>query len=282
MVKPTARRQAVGWLQAEFNVSERKACRALGASRTSHRYESIKPAPTELLEKLRAHATARPRWGYRRLHLLLRRGGDLVNHKRVYRLYRAEGLSVRTKRRRRMAASPRTVLPPATRPNERWSMDFVSDVTESGRRFRVFTVVDDFTRKCVALEVDTSFSGERLARILRALGAGESVFPMLVSDNGPEFTSKAMDQWAFAKKVPLHFIRPGKPTENAYAESFNGKFRDECLNAQWFGDLDHARQLIAAWRDDYNDVRPHSSLDGLTPSEYEREITQRGLAQRVA
>jgi putative transposase len=280
MVKPTARRQAVGFLQAEFKVSERRACRVVGCSRMSHRYESVRPVPAALLEKLRAHAAARPRWGYRRLHLLLRRDGELVNHKRVYRLYRAEGLSVRTKRRRRMAASPRTVLPPATRPNQRWSMDFVSDATEDGRRFRVFGIVDDFTRRCVALEVDTSFSGARLARLLSELGARVGLPEMLISDNGPEFISRAMDQWAFASKVQLHFIRPGKPVENAYAESFNGKFRDECLNSTWFAGLDHARAVIGAWRTDYNDVRPHSSLDGRTPSEYERAFT--GLTQQVA
>lgn len=155
-------------------------------------------------------------------------------------------------------------------------MDFVSDATEDGRLFRVFAVVDDFTRRCVALEVDTSFSGARLALLLGDLGAAAT----LVSDNGPEFISRALDQWAFANKVQLHFIRPGKPVENAHAESFNGKFQDECLNSTWFASLDHARQHIAAWRDDYNDVRPHSSLDGRTPSEYER-LFNAGLTQRV-
>lgn len=283
MVRPAAYRQAVGWAQAEFDVSERRACRVLGTSRSSLRYISARPVPMELLEKLRALAQKRPRFGYRRLWQLLRRAGEVVNHKRVYRLYRAEGLSVRRKLRKRMAAAARkTELPVVTRPNERWSMDFVSDATEMGRRFRVFAIVDDFTRKCVALEVDTSFSGARLARLLRELGAGDTHRPLLVSDNGPEFTSKALDQWAFNANIQLHFIRPGKPVENAYVESFNGKFRDECLNAQWFADLDDARRLIAAWRDDYNSARPHSSLDGLTPNEYEQNFNQRGLTLRVA
>lgn len=270
-------RQAVGLVQAELKLSERQACRALGVSRSSMRYQSSRPVPTALIEKLKSLAMKRPRWGYRRLWLLLKREGEQVNHKRVYRLYRAEGLSVRRKARKRMVSATRkTVLPPVTRPNERWSMDFVSDVTEGGRRFRVFAVVDDFTRRCVALEVATSFSGARLARLLRELGA-DDIRPMLVSDNGPEFTSKALDQWAFTSQVPLHFIRPGKPVE-----SFNGKFRDECLNAQWFADLDEARRLIAEWRNDYNDVRPHSSLDGQTPSEYERNFNHGGLTSRVA
>jgi putative transposase len=273
MVRPAVRREAVGLVQAELKLSQRKACRALGFSRTSARYQSHRPVPVELLAKLKAHAAKRPRFGYRRLHLLLVREGEQVNHKKVYRLYKQEGLSVRTKKRKRMVAVPREVLPPPTRPRERWSMDFLSDVTMNGRRFRVFAIVDDFTRKCVALIVDTSFTGARLARTLRELGASAGLPSMIVCDNGPEFTSKALDQWAFTAKVKLHFIRPGKPTENAFIESFNGKFRDECLNAQWFTDLDHARRDIDAWRDDYNDVRPHSSLDGQTPTEYERAFT---------
>lgn len=280
MVKPAVCREAVGWAQQAYEVSERRACRVLGFERSSHRYESRKKSPLELIAKLRALAAKRPRFGYRRLHALLRRDGEKVNHKRVYRLYRAEGLSVRRKLRRRMAATVRTVLPPPTRPNERWSMDFVSDATSKGRKFRVFAIVDDFTRRCVALEVDTSFSGARLARMLRELGAGDTR-PMLVCDNGPEFTSKALDQWAFDAQVQLHHIRPGKPVENAYVESFNGKFRDECLNTQWFADIGEARRLISDWRNDYNDVRPHSSLDGKTPTEYEVDFNH-GLTSRVA
>jgi putative transposase len=186
MVKPSARRQAVGSVQASFSWSERRACRALGFSRSSHRYTARREEPRVLLDQLRAHAAARPRFGYRRLHLLLRREGVVVNHKRIYRLYRLEGLSVRTKRRKRMVAAPRTVLPAATRPNERWSMDFVSDVTESGRRFRVFAVVDDFSRRCVALVADTSFSGTRVSRILEEVGSVHRLPEMVVRDNGPE------------------------------------------------------------------------------------------------
>ncbi len=282
MVKPTDRRQAVGSIRASYEFSERRACRVLGLSRSSHRYASRRREPTELLERLRAHAASRPRFGYRRLHLLLRRDGEQVNHKRVYRLYRLEGLSVRTKRRKRMVAAPRTVLPPPTRPNQRWSMDFVSDVTEKSRRFRVLTLVDDFTRRCMALVVDTSFSGKRIGRVLNELAAVHRHPQTIVVDNGPEFTSNALDQWAYQRGAKLHFIRPGKPVENAYIESFNGKFRDECLNSNWFADLLHARSVIEAWRVDYNDVRPHSSLDGLSPSEYEASFNQRGLPLQVA
>lgn len=261
-------------------MSARRACAVVGLARSSWSYASRRPEPKELVEKLKALASKRPRFGYRRLHLLLRREGHGVNHKRVYRLYKAEGLSVRTKRRKRMAAAPRTVLPPATKPNERWSMDFVSDALLTGRRFRVFTLVDDFTRKCVALHVDSGISGGRIARLFDELGASVGLPSMLVCDNGPEFTSKALDQWAYKNNVTLHFIRPGKPVENAYAESFNGKFRDECLNTAWFVSLDDARRQIEAWRQDYNEVRPHSSLGGLTPMEYERANS--GLTQRVA
>jgi putative transposase len=280
MVKPAARRQAVGFIQAEFKFSARRACRVVGVARSSWSYASRRPEPKALLEKLHALAAKRPRFGYRRLYTMLRRDGEVVNHKRVYRLYKAEGLSVRTKRRKRMAAAPRTVLPPATKPNERWSMDFVSDSFIDGRRFRVFTLVDDFSRRCIELFVDTSISGGRLARLFGSLGETHGLPKTMVCDNGPEFTSKALDQWAFKNGVTLHFIRPGKPVENAYAESFNGKFRDECLNASWFINLQDARQGIAAWKQDYNEVRPHSSLGDLTPIEYERANS--GLTQRVA
>lgn len=273
MVTPAACRQAVGLVQAELKLSQRWACRALNVGRSSMRYRSVKPPPTALVEKLKALASRWPRRGYRYLHTLLRREGQRINHKRVYRVYRAEGLTVRKKqRRKRMASAPRYSLPRPTKPNELWSMDFVSDSTETGRRFRVFTLVDEFTRKCVALEVDTSLTGARLTRILRSLGARPTT---LQCDNGPEFTSKALDQWAYANHVTLHFTRPGKPTDNCFVESFNGRFREECLNANWFADLADARRVIGNWRADYNDVRPHGSLDDRTPSEYERDYINR-------
>ncbi len=268
MVKPAAFRQAVGFLRSEFGSSERRACRALGGARSSCRYVPRPTVEQGLVEELRRHATARPRFGYRRLHVLLRRGGWSINHKRVYRLYRAEGLALRRKKRKRLAAGLRVVLPFPTRPNERWSMDFVHDTLATGRKFRTLNIVDDFTRECVAIEVDTSLGGQRVVRVLDRLAASRGLPQIIVTDNGPEFAGRALDGWAYRTKVKIHFIRPGKPVENAYAESFNGKFRDECLNEHWFVDMNDAQTKIEDWRIDYNEVRPHSSLATATPKEY--------------
>lgn len=282
MVKPTVCRQAVGLIRAELKMSERQACRALGVSRASMRYQSVRPVPTALLDKLKALASKYPRRGYRHLHRVLRRTGVRVNHKRVYRLYSVEGLAVRTKRRRRLAAGPRAPIPLPTGPGQRWSMDFVSDVTMAGKRFRIFTLIDDFSRKSIATVVGTSFSGVRLARLFDSLGGIHGRPQVLVSDNGTEFTSKALDTWSAENGVTMHFIQPGKPTQNAFIESFNGRLRAECLNATWFTDLEHARRAIDAWQHDYNHERPHSSLGDLTPIEYERANSTRGLTQPVA
>jgi len=275
MVKPAAYRQAVGYLRGEFEMSERRACRVLGVGRSSCRYRARRQVTFGLLEDLRAHAVARPRFGYRRIHVLLRRGGWRVNHKRVYRLYRAEGLAVRRRRRKRMALGLRTVLPPASRRNERWSMDFTLDTMATGRRFRTLNIVDEFTRECLAIEVDTSIGGSRVARVLARLLETRGRPELIVCDNGPEFAGKTLDAWAYQAGVKIHFIRPGKPVENGYIESFNGKFRDECLNNHWFLDLDDAKTKVEAWRRDYNEVRPHSSLGDLTPQEYSSTL---GLA----
>lgn len=281
MVTPTVQRGAVGMLQAEYQVSARRACRVVGLAWSTWTYRARKPAADGLVSRLRELAYERPRFGYRRLHALLRREGLDVNHKRVYRLYRREDLSVRRKRRKRSAGRARVVLPAPTRPNQRWSMDFVSDATAGGRRFRVWTIVDDFTRENLALVVDTSITGGRIARELARLIESRSKPELVVCDNGPEFTSRALDQWAHADAVPLHFTRPGKPTDNAFIESFNGKFRDECLAMSWFVDLQDARRHIEEWRRDYNEVRPHSSLDGATPNEYANRFNP-GLALKAA
>jgi putative transposase len=224
---------------------------------------------------LRAVAMARPRFGYRRLHVLLRRDGWACNHKRVYRLYRAECLAVRRRRRRKLAAGCRVVLPVPTRPHARWSMDFMGDTLARGRTFRTLNIVDDGSRECLAIEVDHGLSGQRVARVLSHLATTRPLPQQIVVDNGPEFTSRALDAWAYAHGVELHFIRPGKPVDNAFIESFNGKFRDECLNGHWFLDLTEARTTIEAWRRDYNEVRPHSALGNRTPTEY---AAQAGLA----
>lgn len=280
MVKPAVRRQAVGFLEAELGMSRRRACRVVGINRSTYGYQARREVPPGLVEKMTAIASERPRFGYRRITLLVRRAGYAVNHKRVYRLYRERGLAVRRRRRKRIGPVIRTMLPPPSRPNERWSMDFVSDATWAGRRFRVFAVVDDFTRENLALVVETSIGGQRVVRTLDRLIALRGAPSWVVSDNGPEFTGKALDGWSYRTGVKLHFIRPGKPVENAYVESFNGRFRDECLNQHWFVSLADAREKVAAWQVDYNEVRPHSSLGGLTPAEYAK--TKERLSQEVA
>jgi putative transposase len=267
-----ARREATRWARDELGLSERRACRLLGISASSLRYEPRSTPIEGLHERLLSLARERPRYGYRRLHVLLRREGYEVNHKRIHRLYQREGLMVRRRRRKRIAAGKRVHLPLPSRVNERWSLDFVSDQLADGRVFRTLNVVDDFTRECRAIEVDTSLTGRRVARVLDRLCVEQGVPTTVVMDNGPELTSKALDTWAYRTGVELHFIRPGKPIENAYVESFNGRFRDECLNEHWFASLAEARVIIEEWRIDYNEYRPHSSLGELTPEQY-RERT---------
>lgn len=252
-------------------MSERRACRLVSLWRSTHQYKSRRPEAPELRARLRTLAEKRRRFGYRRIHVLLRREGFKVNHKRVYRLYREENLSLRRKKRKRIPASLRVVLPGPDRPNQRWSMDFVSDALASGRKFRSLTIVDDFTRECPAIEVDTSLCGLRVARVLDRLALERGLPEAIVVDNGPEFAGKALDAWAYRNGVKLAFIRPGKPVENAYIESFNGKFRDECLNEHWFLNLREAQEKIEVWREDYNRCRPHSSIGNLTPEEFARQ-----------
>ena len=268
MVTCPARREAARWVRGELGLSERRACGLLRISASSFRYRSRRRAWPELRERLLALARERPRYGYRRLHVLLRREGYEVNHKRIHRLYRREGLMVRRRLRKRIAAGKRVPLPMPSRPNERWSIDFMSDQLGDGRVFRTLNIVDDFTRECLAIEVDTSLSGGRVVRVLEGLCAVYGRPRALVMDNGPELTSKALDAWAYRNGVDLRFIQPGKPVQNCYVESFNGKFRDECLNEHWFASLEEAREVIEEWRQDYNQVRPHSSLGDLTPEQF--------------
>lgn len=252
----------------ELGLSERRACGLLEISASSLRYRARRELVEGLRERLLELARERPRWGYRRLHVVLRREGYAVNHKRVHRLYRKEGLMVRRRRRKRIAAGMRMPLVTPSQPNERWSLDFMSDQLADGRVFRTLNVVDDFTRECRAIEVDTSLSGLRVARVLERLCAEHGRPQAIVMDNGPELTSQALDSWAYRSGVELRFIQPGKPVQNAYVESFNGKFRDECLNEHWFLSLDEARAVIEGWRIDYNEFRPHSSLGELTPEQF--------------
>ena len=273
MVTPEQRRTAVTCAMVTAEVSERRACRYAGFARSSQRYHSVRPPRTELRERLQTLATLRPRWGYRRLYILLRREGYVVNRKLVQRVYREEGLHVRRRKRKRVAV-PRVPLPVPAAPNEQWSMDFVSDALGDGRKFRALTLVDDFTREAPAIAVDFSLPGERVARVLDDVAATRGYPTVIVCDNGPEFAGAALDQWAHAHHVALQFIEPGKPIQNAFAESFNGRLRDECLNESWFVSLADAQQTIEAWRLDYNVARPHSGLANRTPEEFARTFAQ--------
>lgn len=251
--------------EQDFEMSQRRASGLAQISRSVLRYRSKRSHDSDVREPLNRLATERPRFGYRRLTVLLHREGLTINHKRVFRIYQEEGLAVRRKRRKRRAQAPRERLATATAPNQRWSMDFISDTLENGRSIRVLTIVDACSRLSPAIEVDTSIAGERVARVLERAGERHGFPKTIVVDNGPEFTSKALDAWAHRRGVELHFIRPGKPVENAFAESFNGRLREECLNQHVFTDLRAANELIRRWHDDYNEVRPHSSLGGLSP-----------------
>lgn len=271
MVSPTAQRGAIRWMRERFEVSERRACKLTGAHRSMIRYRSCRQDDSlrEALHDLAAH---RPRFGYRRLHALLVRQGWEVNHKRVYRLYRASGLAVRRKKRKRVAQANRRPRVVPAQANEQWSMDFMSDSLHNGRRFRVLNIVDDATREALAAEVDTSLGGDRVARVLDRIAETRPLPKGIVVDNGPEFTSVALDRWATKHDVEIRFIRPGRPTENCFVESYNGKVRDECLNTHWFTDLEQARSILGDWVRDYNEVRPHSSLGNLPPLEYAAKL----------
>lgn len=273
MVTASQRRRAVTWLRTSRHVSERRARRVAGISASSYRYVSRRAAPdTPVRERLRQLAQRRPRWGSPRLHYLLVREGLVVNHKRTERLYREEHLGVARRRRRKRVSEPRVAPPVPTAPNERWSMDFVRDTLADGRAFRAFTVVDDFTRESPVIDVDTHLPSERVIAVLEQLAGTRGLPTTLVCDNGPEFTSRAFDAWAYRRGLKLQFIRPGKPVENAFIESFNGRLRDECLSTSWFLDLADARAQIEAWRCDYNEARPHSGLAGVTPSRFARNF----------
>jgi len=268
VVRAASRREAARYLQQTYQVSERRAGQALGLSNSSLRYRSRRPAAEELRRRLRELAAERPRYGYQRLWVLLRREGWQVNHKRVYRLYVEEGLKLRKRRRRSRARVERVPLSAPTGAGERYSMDFMRDTLADGRVFRTLNIVDDYTRECLAIEVDTSLPGARVVRVLERLSAAGRRPLHIVVDNGPEFVSKAVDQWAARSGVNLRFIDPGKPMQNGFIESFNGKFRDECLSQHWFVSLEEARSVSEEWRIDYNERRPHRSLQHLTPAEF--------------
>jgi putative transposase len=263
----------------ETRLSERHACGLIGMHRGSWRYQPRERNDAELRARLRELADERIRFGYRRLWAMLRREKNadgtrrwVVNHKRVHRIYREEGLAMRRKGAKRLRAIARTPLERPTGTNQVWTMDFTKDRLASGRSFRTLNLMDGYTREALWIEVDTSLPGQRVVRVLEWLKQTRGVPEVIQVDNGPEFVSQAVDQWAFANGVRLHFIEPGKPVQNAFIESFNGKFRDECLNQNWFVGLAEARQIIEAWRVDYNTARPHSSLGYQTPEEFAAEV----------
>jgi len=266
-----AKRTAMGILQEEHGLSQRRACRLVGLHRSTAQYRPVEQDDAPLSERLKALASENRRYGYLRLHALLRREGLVVNRKRTWRLYAKEGLQVRTRKRRKLPRRDRMPAVVPIRPLQRWSLDFMSDQLATCRRFRVLNIVDDHTRECPGQIVDFSISGERLARYLDDLALIHGLPEEIVLDNGPEGTSKAMFDWSERTGVALRFIEPGKPVQNAFVESFNGRFRDECLNQHWFRSLRHAREEIEAWRTHYNTERPHSSLAYRTPREFAAE-----------
>ena len=283
MLRPAQKRQHVEHLRLAYDVSSRRACRTVLLQRSVYYYKSVKSSQAPLRLRIKELAAARVRYGYKRIYILLRREGWKVNHKRVYRLYCEEELHLRSKRpNRRISAAHRANRPEATRVNECWSMDFVSDNLFNGRRIRSLTVVDNFSRECLGIWVDQSIRSEDVVSFMRRISFQRELPDRVFLDNGPEFIGKALDRWAYKNSVTLDFSRPGKPTDNAFIESFNGSFRDECLNLHWFLSLNDAREKIEAWREEYNTFRPHSSLGNLTPREFvERSASEGGNHNRL-
>lgn len=273
------KRALVGWLRESFAVSGKRACRLMLLERSSFYYRAHPRDHRALTLRLKELAGTRVRYGYRRLWILLRREGWSAGHKLIYRLYRQENLIVRTKGRKKRAAQPRVPLAGARQANERWSMDFMTDRLDNGRPFRVLTIVDQFSRECPLLEAGVSLTGRQVVDCLERLALFRGMPEAITVDNGAEFCSKALDAWAYQRGVKLDFIRPGRPVENGFIESFNGKLRDECLNTEIFFTLEDARQKLERWRKDYNEQRPHSALGGLPPMEHLRRVVEKSNGQ---
>lgn len=271
MVKPAERKPIAKHLISAFKISERVACKLAGLSRTMYRYQPKSCSDNVVRERLKTLGTQYPAYGYLLLHGLLKAEGLVTNKKHTYRLYTEEGLQVRTRKRKKLTRPRQPIELPAA-PNQRWSMDFVSDQLSNGRRFRVLNIVDDYSREMVGQLVSTSINGRQVARFLNQLIEERGKPIKVICDNGTEFTSKAMFFWSQETMVQLGFIQPGKPTQNAFVESLNGKFRNECLNLHWFRTLDEAKYEIALWREHYNNVRPHSSLNYMPPVEYAKRV----------
>jgi putative transposase len=271
VVKPASKKHVISHLIDRFNISERNACRLVGLSRTAYRYRHVEKDDARLRDRLKALAATYSRYGYLMLHGLLKAEGLVINKKRTYRLYSEEQLQVRTKKRKKLQR-PRVPMAVPTAPNQRWSMDFVSDQLSNSRRFRVLNVVDDYSREMVGQLVSVSITGAQVTRFLQQLGDEGKLPRSIVCDNGPEFTSKALFFWSKETAVKLSFIQPGKPTQNAFVESLNGKFRNECLNQHWFRSLEEAEYEIAKWREHYYNGRPHSSLNYMPPVAFAKKV----------
>ena len=275
-MKPALRRQVAKHFVQASGLSQREpfgqvACELVRLQRCSFRYRSRKPDDASVRLRLKELAQERPRFGYPRLHILLRREGWPINRKKVYRLYCEEKLKLRPKKRKRIASGLRVTPTVATKANHIWTMDFMSDTLSCGRRFRALSIVDAYSRKCLSVEVDTSLPGERVVRVLEHLREWRGLPQVIQVDNGPEFTGRRLDEWAYKNRVKLHPaqwapVEPGKPIQNAHIESFNGRLRDECLNLEWFSTLREAQRVIEKWCEDYNQQRPHSALDNLPPA----------------
>lgn len=256
----------------------------IGIQRSTLHYSAKGRNDRPLRQRLLELAQKRRRWGCPQLHRVLRREGLVKNHKRTERIYRQENLSLRRKRRKKTTSELRIPVPDAQGPNQQWAMDFMSDALFNGRKIRLLTLIDEYSRESLAIEVDTSINGVRVTNVLNRVAMLRGLPGMIKVDNGPEFIGKALDAWAYQRQIHLQFSRPGKPVDNRFIESFNGRFREECLNDNWFMSLGHAREIIEAWRLDYNDSRPHSSLNDLTPKEFfekEQEKLQLKLVQSM-
>jgi putative transposase len=263
-------------IQQHFGQKELRACALIGISRSSFRYTPKPRMDKEVISRMKELAQKKPRYGVRRLHVLLKKEGLVINHKRTERLYQQENLAIRTKPRKKLPVTLRLPLPVPAQINDQWALDFVHDRTAGGRSFRCLSILDIYARECLTIHVDTSIPGKVVTDVLDRLIEMRGKPQSLITDNGPEFTAKAFLFWAEKHQIHLIHINPGKPMENGFIESFQGKFRDECLNLHWFSSLADARQKIETWRHEYNTERPHSSLGDLTPYEFKEQMVLTG------
>jgi putative transposase len=259
-------------LAKDFGLSIKHSAHLVALGRSSFYYKARTVRDdSSIIARMKSLIDKNKSIGLPMMHDILHREGLVKNHKRTERIYKEQGLAIKLRKSRKRAAGTRVPLAAATRPNERWSMDFVQSALWRGRRFRMLTVVDNFTKECPVIEVDTSINGLRVSRVLEWLSMTRGLPESITTDNGPEFRGMTLDRWAYTKNVKLEFIRPGKPVENAFVESFNGRLRQECLNQHHFLDLEEARKIIEEWRLNYNDFRPHRSLDGMTPEAFTKQ-----------